>query len=478
MTPTFFDSLPHGAKENLLRNLSEEPGALKWQRFVGQYEALSCVHPAHPLVEAAKKTFSKVVSFDADVDDGVAFLDDDAILTWISRAGETLTSLTFGVAEKPVDQALRAAMLLALDSNCTSLRYLDIYAISETLFAIQILRVTGGRLKTLVARGAHTPYIEAHCEGLHELKLADNPSSLNFLKTVGPTLKALDIRGDEGIPSAASSRKLLDLMRVFCPNLTDILIWVDPLEISKYVDLLTSYGERLRSLKIDQFSMEVLERIVRSCPNLKCKNVIEVHPGLGLLGTSVQILSVTVQDASDIERLAEEIEPCSEVEDAVLSVEEEFAADAVKELFRHEKPLLKTLGLTMTDEGFGDKALKELAKGAGSLRSLTYYGDVEDVDVFEKFAEGAPLLEKVVLVQGSGREAADTVLEREQRVVDIVTHFANCPCLRDLEVTIDPDNELKIDQVADVVRRLRIKNARRKNEHGLRVLIEGVDYLD
>lgn len=88
----------------------------------------------------------------------------------------------------------------------------------------------------------------------------------------------------------------------------------------------------------------------------------------------------------DVEKLGSEVQPFEQKAD------EYDPEAAVKGLLIFEKPLLASFSLTMDNGGYGDSALRELAKKATSLRSM---GSLQDVAVLDVLAKNAPLLDHV-----------------------------------------------------------------------------------
>lgn len=69
----------------------------------------------------------------------------------------------------------------------------------------------------------------------------------------------------------------------------------------------------------------------------------------------------------DVEKLGSEVQPLSTLEEIELKADEYDPEAAVKGLLIFEKPLLASFSLTMDNGGYGDSALRELAKKATSL---------------------------------------------------------------------------------------------------------------
>lgn len=125
-------------------------------------------------------------------DENAVRLDDHFQLwEWLIHAGQSLTSLMFGVRDPP--RGFSRMVLPSLESECSSLRCLSISAVASNPFAMRILRAVRGKLRKLEARGAHVPSIEKNCDGLRELHLVGDPTDCNFLKKVGETLQVLHI---------------------------------------------------------------------------------------------------------------------------------------------------------------------------------------------------------------------------------------------------------------------------------------------
>lgn len=196
MSKTFIDGLSDAEKGRLLRRLSKYPALFIWSNFVEPADALSAVHPAHPLSGVARLSLTKVhayreprywidPSFDEDT---VRLANNIEICEWLQLAGQSVASVTFDMLLQ--SKPLRRELLSSLETSSASLRCLNIYGLSDKRLAISILRATSGRLRELEATGEHASGIEKYCAGLHELKIA-SASDLNFLKTIGPTLKLL-----------------------------------------------------------------------------------------------------------------------------------------------------------------------------------------------------------------------------------------------------------------------------------------------
>lgn len=204
-----------------------------------------------------------------------------------------------------------------------------------------------------------------------------------------------DIRFAVPTPNRTYSRQLPHLMRNFCPNLSNISIEVHPHELSSFAELLYSYGEKLRLLDINQFPVEIREKLVVACPLMQCKGRVKFTAGIGVLARRVRDLVIDIcpdESAENLDRLTWDVQACSAIEDISLTVGEENGTEVVQGLFRFEKPFLSSIKLVMSEDSFGDEALLELAKHAGSLRSLIYAGDLEDVRALEAIVRAAPLL--------------------------------------------------------------------------------------
>lgn len=124
-------------------------------------------------------------------------------------------------------------------------------------------------------------------------------------------------------------------------------------------------------------------------------------------------------------------------------------------------------GKVIDDDCLGNAALRQAAKRADGLRTFSYRGDVEETSVFATIATQAPLLETVFV----GLRPYET---EDGRLANVVRSFALCPNLRDLEVDTFEDRVLFVDEIDDIVRRLRLNGARCKLE---RVCVENFDCL-
>lgn len=198
---TFFGRLSPEAKESVLRSLSCVPASSKWRNLVEPCDVLWALDPANPLSAVAGTAFTKMASeldcegaSPKDLDESAVLLEKHwEIIEFGYLAGKSLSSLTFGAFGEKPSQAFQTAIVWSLESKCVSLRCLNITRIKGNNLAERVLRATRERLLKLAARGTHTPGIEKHCAGLHELHLAAHPNDTSFLRVTGPTLKMLRI---------------------------------------------------------------------------------------------------------------------------------------------------------------------------------------------------------------------------------------------------------------------------------------------
>lgn len=466
MPSTLFDQLSREAKENVLRNLSAQPDAPLWQHEVGLNDALQCMHSAHPLGEAARKMFTEANPLEGESDDDEDFCDGVRFFfKWITLAGQSLTHLRipFEFTEDVSNKIGRS-----LKENCTSLRSLDIEKVTDESLAEGILHATRGRLRKLSALSRHAPSIERHCLGLEGLDVcyaSDGDGSFSFLKTVGPSLKAFAWLGKHMYSNVSKSKRMLSMMKDFCPRLANISVDVDPEDITAFAELLYSYGEQLLSLDTRQIPKEMYGKLKSACPNMKCSNVVEFEPGIGELGSAVEKLRMNVDRNVDIDMLALQLKPCSELQKLQLIAVRNPAADALRELMRHKKPLLNYVQIYMGGKSFGDDGVLELAKHARSIRSFSFLGNVKNASVFKRIADNAPLLEKVYISHSIVQNSE----MRNQWIFQVAPYFENCANLRDLHISIDECQSADWDSVRCLVRRLRLKAALRKNRLRLNI---------
>lgn len=269
-------------------------------------------------------------------DDEYVLLEDNrAILEWVDVAGQLLTSMHFGEIDEqhPLQAVCRTfhrSMVRHLEKNCLVLRCLDITTIYDNLFANTVLFATRGRLVKLIADSDHTPSISLYCTGLEELELRSEPSSLDFLRTVGATLKVFGFY-DANNPGQSYSKKILEVMRAFCPNLCEVEVRIHRDEIASFAELLYSYGEKLQVLETCQFPADIQGKLVVACPRMRCKGIVMYTPGVGVLRSAVRQLLVVlpIEDEADVEKLSLDMQACPEIEEMDICVREENASDVV-----------------------------------------------------------------------------------------------------------------------------------------------------
>lgn len=433
MAATFFDGLSADVGERVLPYLSPSPGLRLWRNAFEVEDALSLMEPAHPLSKIARTSFTELRAKSAA-----------DVVEWVIMNGKNLTTLPLRRMERVVDPVIRRAMLRGLEARCISLRNVDIFGISDVDFARRILRATSGRLHQLKADdGRHAPAVKEHCNGLKELVLVSRVIDHSFLQTVGPTLTVLDIWsiGEARDPSRTSSKKLVELMRSFCPKLCDVSVRIHLDETTAFAELLCSYGEQLLFMNAEQLAAEMRGKVEAACPRVQHKGTRALRPFVRALGSPVRTLSVAVYGRVDADELGLETHAFSEIEELDLDLEFSEAADgdAIKGLFMCPKPLFSKVYLWVT--GFGDKALYQLAMHVGSFRNLSYFGSLRDEHLLESFAENAPLLETVKFSffnhdSDDGSEDPDRSVAQ---CVHAVQAFTSCPNLRELRVMLNDE---------------------------------------
>lgn len=292
----------------------------------------------------------------------------------------------------------------------------------------------------------------------------------------------LDIHEDIGTASRSFSEKLLRFLGAFCPNPCNVDVRVHPDDITSFAELLCSYGERLQVLEIDQFPANIRGELVIACPRMRCKGFVMYSSDIGMLGFALRELEVLcpIEDEMGVEKLTLDMQACPEIEEIEICVLEKTAQEVMEGLLKFEKRKLTTFALEIWDNGIGDKALLEMAKHAKRLPTFAFVrGRLQDLRVLEDIVVAAPFLESVTVSAGDILEWGDMYRDvRVQKLIDIVSIFADCTCLQDVEVSINEQNPVRIEKVANIVRRLRLKNSRRKTGRGIRALIEGVGFFN
>lgn len=97
-------------------------------------------------------------------------------------------------------------------------------------------------------------------------------------------------------------------------------------------------------------------------------------------------------------------------------------------MLRFEKPKLFSFSLEMWCNKPGDMALLELARHAGTLRSFSYSGQLQNVSVLADAVGAAPLLEKARVITFACTIADWGGMDHEtgvQRITEYVTVFAD-----------------------------------------------------
>lgn len=252
---------------------------------------------------------------------------------------------------------------------------------------------------------------------------------------------------------------------------------MNPRELSAYAELLCSYGEQLRFLRVDEFSEDALRRLVTACPRMKCEDQNALRPDLSVLETSLRKVRMFVRSDIDVNALATDMESCSAIEDIKLHANKHNVADSARGLLMFDKTFLASFNIIMVS-GWGDDGLWELSQKAENLRTFSFAGNLFDLDALQAIADGAPRLEMVTIFHGVCEDIRYLMRGmRPERLTDTVRIFVECPNLIYLEVSFNNKEPVRLTSVVDLVCPLRVKGKRRKKGNGVRVLVEGIDYI-
>lgn len=279
-------------------------------------------------------------------------------------AGKQLTTLYLYLVEQDSPD-IWDAFLLALRVRCVALRCLSLSPSTDIHLGEEILKATSGRLRKLEAGGHLAAEIEMYCKGLEELELRSSPGDTRFLRTIGPTLKVLEIWFRE-VPSRTHSKTLLQLMRNFSPKLCDISVRINP----NGTTLLYSYGNQLLVLNMDQFAVEIRQQVVVACPRMRCKGWVAFSRDVGVLGAAVRVLAIIYVDGVGAQQLASDLEASSGIEELSIAVTEAHIAEDTVWFLQFHKQWMALIHLMINDKSFGDAALREVAKHASGLRNF------------------------------------------------------------------------------------------------------------
>lgn len=284
MSPTRLYDLPERALQNMLCKLSSKPAKGDRFAYVEPDDALMAVDPASALYDVARASFPNLstTAYPENDEGYVVYLrnesDPSCLTRWLRSAGESLTALTLGNRICAADSDTLEEMLQVLEKNCVAVRRLDIdgcfmyHSIHEKSDLSKIiLEKTRGRLHELVAREFDAPAIEQHCSGLKVLHLQGRCDRfLDVLRVVGPTFESIQYRGRLISIDFEQIQKL-------CLKLSSIDLMAECEHRAAYTDLLCSYGAQLRFTVFGWNFMPDCERILSSCPNLRCSLMLETH---------------------------------------------------------------------------------------------------------------------------------------------------------------------------------------------------------
>lgn len=501
MERTRLHELPESALQNVLRNLSSKPARLSWVPFVDSNDAITAMDPSCALCGVARASFTRLCTKSTIVTEDER---NWVVLSevsepwlppkWLQTDGEYLTELRMDIELTAFDSGRIDEMLQELERNCLALRHLDIVNVSRneivaTRVRRHLLEKTRGRLHELVAKTVDIPAIQLFCSGIKKLVLGDisRHGFLDMLSVVGPTLESINCRAELSERDCEQTQQL-------CPKLFYIVLWVRN-HHSAYAGLLCSYGAQLRYAEFHSLGVANLERIMISCPNVRCSldliqymddghtvdddgHTLDEWKVLGPCAKSAFLDLDDLQNEHNMQEVKLALRPSVNLEDVSLHVSPDDAVRGVKELFCYDRPLLTSLELGIYGDNGDDlgEVLQELSAHVGHLRKFSFKANSEDNGSFEAVARNALMLEDV-RIRFNDRILGEnvpglTAPEYEEQLAGTVAAFLKCPKLRLLEVFPDIKDEEEIEAIANLCCRVRLKGSNR-----FYVKVHGIEYL-
>lgn len=487
MLSTRLHELSEPALQNVLRYLSSKPSALSWLSFVAPEDALMAVHPSCALCDVARAGFTRLITKRPSLEEEPAVHlpneQDPALLTrWFQSAGHSLEELILSDKIECANAEDLQPMFEAFEENCLVLRRLQLLNLSGIVLP-SMLRATRGRLYELRVHGEDAPEIETCCTGLRKLQLhAKSKNILGILRVVGPTMESIDCTQ---LLTSEELRQVRDL----CPKLTSISLKVKndtAVGLSAFANLLCSYGSQLRFANLKSMSTALCEKILASCPNVRC-DLDVVMPStiflakLKVLGPHLKNLSLVLHgdlDDDGMEEWTSAMRVCSHLEKLKLVLWGIDVLSAVDCVFSHEMPLLTTLKLTLPPpspdvgprNGDATDVLLRLSAHVGTLREFHFSGFLQARGAFEAFCREACMLENVRI--NAYADHHGEISDFEVRVEAAVAEFLSCPDLRQMILTNGMESRGAIEGVSDLCFRVRDRKM-----HTPYVEVCGVEYL-
>lgn len=488
---SYFDLLPCGVLEAIVRQLSQRPRHRHWRTYIQAIDAQLLLSTTSPLHTAATRQLTALTATNDNFTRGY----NDTLILRSVEDGVALKHIVRDAGQYLIEVHLRStflgsSLLNLLARRCVSLRVLEIHYIMPVEAFTELLAARGPTLHSFSAWFLGTPThldaIAAHCSTLKKLELQylRRPCE-QVWKAVGDTLQELTI----SFSITSLPPQTLAHIRRHCRNLTSLYVrnnynGFDTRSAHAVAALYVSLGPKLQNACTQDLPSRACASIIAACPTM---NASAGHPTfvaaqMLALGGAIRELRLDLTDDESMDKLIAASSRCYNVEQVSARASPFMCSgrtDTFRAFFSLPKPRLFALRWAEPiDTSFVQDALIMLSKATKSLQELSLSFGTLDTSGIEAVVAANSALEKVEIhfCRTSLGIGKDAVVNTERAFIKLLFTFMTAPRLAHLCISIDGDT---IVGSAMRKRRKAIESACvRYRRRSTFVLIAGVDYLE
>lgn len=385
MQSTYFDLLPDGVIDNIVRYFSERPRHRYWKTYISAADARWLLCTSTPLRPFARQQLTKLTATNDNFTRGY----NDTIIMRSMQHEEELRNLVLTSGAYLTDLHLRSTLLNSawisqVAIHCTSLRALEVHYIMPDASFEALLRARGHALHSLCAwflgTAAHLDAIANYCTSLRKLELQYlRRPCVDLWKSIGPALQSLTLSFSIALHPATT----LSHVQTHCRRLTMLAVrenygGFDASAASAIATLQASYGTQLRNADMNELGSSV------TCLHAASGQPARVAEQMRSLGAAVRELRLELHagEPSDdaVADLAAAAEACAGLE--CVSARSSllcsaWGAPCFHALFERPKRALEVLRWSESISECG--TLRMLAAATGRLREVSLAFTILDV---------------------------------------------------------------------------------------------------
>lgn len=272
----YFDLLPPGPLENVMRYVSSRPCSPEWPKYVDPADAEALYLGDNVLCEAFRRRFTKVELQTAvgGTRSAEMYLRtrnwNSGALDVMRKSGQFIKEVTYTGDRENNSAPHMVNWIDKFREHCVNVTHLYLNRVHIYYFAM-ILEAHDSKLESLVLDSLcssrnHLFIAARHCKGLKKLCLQPGVSVPEALwESIGPSLEDLEI---SPLSKGPVPKDVLKSVQTHCRALVRVNVSKDCPHL-QLADLLVSYGEQLKFAKggFGLMPYPQCRRVAESCPN-------------------------------------------------------------------------------------------------------------------------------------------------------------------------------------------------------------------